>query len=406
MTNASTTLTDISFEEWNRVAWFIGATGPAELAADSGVQLSMRHGRRLWTITAAGVRIDVTGGAENPGITQPILVSPRLVVLAAELAGDTLIESCGFGVDDEAAVIGCAAGGARFDHPSGELVGPLRPADRPPAEAQVTADRVTRLLRATRRVPRGIDLSVLDAPALWLSFGPDGLDAGVDWSGLGAGRCTVSVPALVNGSATVAVAPAPLSALVDHLDDDEVLDIGCFHDGSLHVSGDGWTALVGAPDSSGVEAIDLDAAVIQLDGRLVDDDVYELGVGDSTVRIDFDPTLPEMVRLRTVIAQGVPATLEVLTELNHLTGGLYGFRLWWEAGDVLAGSDLHVDDLHHLDAAVVALTEGTTSLGPLVASLADHADHADFVVDTDLTTPNTNTQTHTDTNTNEEGDPQ
>ena len=67
--------------EWPGVAGYAGPTTPAELAADSGVQLSMRHGRRLWTITAAGVRIDVTGGAENPGITQPILVSPRLVVL-------------------------------------------------------------------------------------------------------------------------------------------------------------------------------------------------------------------------------------------------------------------------------------------------------------------------------------
>ena len=76
------------------------------------------------------------------------------------------------------------------------------------------------------------------------------------------------------------------------------------------------------------------------------------------------------VRVSRTLIDGIPRTETLLAELNELSHGLHGVRLWWHDGSVVDATDLPCDELRDLHRTITDLLGQTDQLGRLLGSIA------------------------------------
>lgn len=365
------TLATIDALEWDLVARLAAASTPSEIATGGVVLTGAPDGTRRWRLADNGVEVEITGGIGAP----PAAVSLpcRVLWFAAELA--QIDGHCELLRDDDGTVIlasdsGTAAveGGPVCNATDDELRTILGPF------ARLAAGRLAHLLHTARRVPDGLEFDG-SGPPLVLRIGDGTVSALVDWRRLGGRRSMFGVPAVTSGTSDATPAHAQLAALLAHVppDEDITLVLPPTPVDPVVVLGDRWRAFVHQFDLTAQRWAPILEQVLEGEGlQLQDADSggYTVLVNDREVLLTMVEHGGGTIRCSTVLVDGVPGTCDVLRELNALTGGLVGLRVWWEGMQVHAGIDLVCEHMPDLRDALDSLVRQTDDLGPIVASLA------------------------------------
>jgi hypothetical protein len=365
------TLATIDALEWDLVARMAAASTPSEIETAGVVLVGASDGTRRWRLSDSGVEVEVMGGVGAP--TVGVSIPCRVLWFAAELA--QIDGQCDLLRDDDGTVIlssdsGTAAVEDRpeckaADYEPSTVVGPF---------ARLAAGRLAHLLHAARRLPDGLELDG-SGPPLVLRVSDGTVSALVDWRHFGGRRSQFSVPAETSGSADATPAHAELAALLAHISPDEeiTLVLPPTPVDPVAVLGDQWRALVHQLDLTARRWAPILEQVLDgegLDRHEADAGAYTVLVNDREVLLAIVEHGGGTIRCSTVLAEGVPGTRDVLRELNALTGGLVGIRVWWAGMQVHAGFDLACEHMSDLHAALGSLVRQTYDLGPIVASLA------------------------------------
>lgn len=366
----------IEREEWATVARFASTVGALEVdRARGGVRLQVVAGQRTWLVAGPWSSVRIEGGQPvvpaggRPGRVT-VWLPTRLVVRAAGLA--TVDGWCELRVRDGVAQVSSPSGSAQFDVagwvPEVEALRPLPAA----ASAVVDGDGLVELLRVAWQVPDGVDLAPHDGPLFWLAVAEGRLEVAVDWTAYGACSSSFSLPALTTGAARVTVVPTQLSSIVEGIVPGEDLEVRVAPGGPVTVAGAGWVAsltLVDAWVRSAHGALDDALEALPWPVATSDEGRRLVMVGDTVVALGVVEGSPPRVLLRVELADGLAATPELLGELNELTAGLVGVRVWWHDGVVLAETDVRVDRLGDLGTALRDLVAGVEDLGLLLLAL-------------------------------------
>lgn len=362
--------------EWDLVARFTTAFAIDETdRIGGGVRLWVTGHERVWATGPPwlAARIDGTRPppAELDGATSATAWLPtRLVVFAATLAAAD--GACELWVQGTRARVASASGSADFEVRGfvPELDPPRQLA--PAATARLRGDRLAHLAHLTRRPPYGVELGGSSGPLSWLRIGGGAVEVAIDWGSYGACSSAFRVAAETQGEARLALAPYHLAAVVDAIDPAEELVLHAAPGQPLVVTGDGWLAAVATTDAwNEVRWTELDGVLDELPWPVRDESATErlVDVDGVEVAVALDEGSPPRLTLTTVLAEDLPGSPALLAELNELTRGLTGMRVWWDDGVVFAETDLRYDRVRDLYSSLRDLAARTTDLGLLLSAV-------------------------------------
>ena len=364
----------IDADEWDTVASLASRLQPNETANAPGVALAEERGHRRWSIRTPWLHVDIPGGDGTAPLLGTVWLPTRLVIHAAELAAAE--GTCNLIVGNQSATIVNSAGNAHFG--LAEFVPP--PTQPRPRQingsvvADLTVGQLLHVLRSTRRVPSGVDLSATTAPDVWLGIEEGYVAATVAWSHFGAPQVTVRTPATTTGTGTVRIPHFDVALLLDSFHPDAVvrLDVDDAHH-VLWLDGHHWTAAVALTQMPGVPTVDpptitIDDAFDGLATRTQPGAPWHIDIAGTHVTIT-EPVGAETVRATVRLADRVQPTPDVLAELNAINRGLAALRVWVDDLVLYAGIDHPRRHLTDLPDAIRGLVADTADIGPMIAML-------------------------------------
>ncbi len=367
---------NVTAAEIERVARLVAAVDPRETNG-GGVVVDVVRGRRWWSAFDDTLAVRIFG--ERTEAHDRLVIPARSIAIAHEFAQIDGTVTIGYDLDAGTVLVGSPSASVVVDLP---IDRPVHLADVHTAEgwvAELSATDLRRLVRHTRMIPTGIDLDRIGSVDAGLFVEPGALGSYVAWDVVGARRSTVRVSAEATGSATIEPHFDSLDRLTATIDADESLAVAFPLDpgGSMSVEGAGWVAVIRCLDrTAGAWHGDLVEIFELLDCPFhrEPDDTYLFGWGNQTLRAELVDGAIHRVRVSRTLIDGVPRTETLLAELNELSHGLHGVRLWWHDGSVVSATDLPCDELRDLHRTVTDLLGQTDQLGRLLGSIAAGVD--------------------------------
>jgi hypothetical protein len=366
---------DVSGDEWSAVWSLVSAIDPGE-TDEGGVVIHVRDGRRTWSCGRPGVIATIDGGPVEPELTNatPIVLPARLVAFATAAAHASGSCAVHRRIADGTVVVGTDDMLQVADHPADDPTPPLS-IEVDSMSATIGADALLTLLRHTMQAPTGVDLDA--AREVWTTlFTEDGiLGSFVPWGRVGARSSTIRVKAETSGGATATADLWPLLAVCERLNSESMVTvrIPIATGGVIRLSGEGWSVKVDAVDQSAegwrprLECALQDLGCIT---HLEPDGTYLLGWYGSTLRVGLVDGPIQRVRVRRTLVSDIAVSASLLEELNALSSGLSGIRVWWEDRAVVAVAEVPCDELDGLERSIVDLVQRTSDLGRLLGSIA------------------------------------
>ena len=367
-------LTDslISFSELDAVATLANALCAGDTGRHPGVQLSLSHGERRWTLVTPDTVVTYVGDDGGHGLERPVWIPCSALFWAAEAAqpGD----ACSFRVEhDEAgdvlSLAGVTASGA-FELPGAEPVEPVSTQVLLPhsvVDVRVGAQELRGVLRAASRAPRQVRPDERPPIALHVD-GDDVLTFGVNWESCGGLRATYRLSAESRGNLDrlrpLQIEPWPLSTVAGLLGDEEI---------SISFLADSTIALVHG---------NLRAVFLPVGGPVVLpptlSDVVEhyysepcgthvaVWVGEAKVRL-IPFTDDGIVRASIELARSVEPSTELYEVINSLNTRLGHGRLVHVRDRIYATVEVPDDDLIRLPEVMGRLADEVAPLGLALA---------------------------------------
>ena len=369
-----TPLTDslISFSELDAVATLANALCAGDTGRHPGVQLSLSHGERRWTLVTPDVVVTYVGDEGGHGLERPVWVPCSALFWAAEAAqpGD----ACSFRVEhgesgDVLSLAGVTASGA-FELPSAEPVEPVSTKVLLPhsvVDVRVAAPELRGVLRAAGRPPRQVRPDERPPIAVHVD-GEDVLTFGVNWESCGGLRATYRLSVETSGNLDrlrpLQVEPWTLSTVAGLLGDDEI---------TISFLADSTIALVHG---------NLRAVFLPVGGPVVLpptlSDVVEhyysepcgahvaVWVGEAKVRL-IPFTDEGIVRASIELARSVEPSPELFEVINSLNTRLGRGRLVQVRDRIYATVEVPDDDLTRLPEVMGRLADEVAPLGLALA---------------------------------------
>ena len=367
-------LTDslISFSELDAVATLANALCAGDTGRHPGVQLSLSHGERRWTLVTPDTVVTYVGDDGGHGLERPVWIPCSALFWAAEAAqpGD----ACSFRVEhgesgDVLSLAGVTASGA-FELPSAEPVEPVSTQVLLPhsiVDVRVGTQELRGVLRAASRAPRQVRPDERPPIALHVD-GDDVLTFGVNWESCGGLRATYRLSAESRGNLDrlrpLQIEPWPLSTVAGLLGDEEI---------SISFLADSTIALVHG---------NLRAVFLPVGGPVVLpptlSDVVEhyysepcgthvaVWVGEAKVRL-IPFTDDGIVRASIELARSVEPSTELYEVINSLNTRLGHGRLVHVRDRIYATVEVPDDDLIRLPEVMGRLAEEVAPLGLALA---------------------------------------
>ena len=367
-------LTDslISFSELDAVATLANALCAGDTGRHPGVQLSLSHGERRWTLVTPDTVVTYVGDDGGHGLERPVWIPCSALFWAAEAAqpGD----ACSFRVEhgesgDVLSLAGVTASGA-FELPSAEPVEPVSTQVLLPhsiVDVRVGTQELRGVLRAASRAPRQVRPDERPPIALHVD-GDDVLTFGVNWESCGGLRATYRLSAESRGNLDrlrpLQIEPWPLSTVAGLLGDEEI---------SISFLADSTIALVHG---------NLRAVFLPVGGPVVLpptlSDVVEhyysepcgthvaVWVGEAKVRL-IPFTDDGIVRASIELARSVEPSTELYEVINSLNTRLGHGRLVHVRDRIYATVEVPDDDLIRLPEVMGRLADEVAPLGLALA---------------------------------------
>ncbi len=194
----------ISWSELDAVATLANALCSGDTGRHPGVQLSLSHGERRWTLVTPYAVVTLVGEDGGHGLERPVWVPCSALFWAAEAAqaGD----ACSFRVEhtpdgDVLTLAGVTASGV-FELPAAPAVEPVSTSALLPdavADVRVVGHELSRALRATARSPRPVRPD--ERPPIAVHVEEHGsLSFGVDWEPFGGQRAALRLSVETDGN--------------------------------------------------------------------------------------------------------------------------------------------------------------------------------------------------------------
>jgi len=194
----------ISWSELDAVATLANALCSGDTGRHPGVQLSLSHDERRWTLVTPNSVVTLVGEDGGHGLERPVWVPCSALFWAAEAAhaGD----ACSFRVEhtpegDVLTLAGVTASGV-FELPSAPPVEPVCTSTLlPPAvvDVRVVGGELSQVLRATARSPRPVRPD--ERPPIAVHVEEHGsLSFGVDWEPFGGQRAALRLSVETDGN--------------------------------------------------------------------------------------------------------------------------------------------------------------------------------------------------------------
>lgn len=361
------------------VANLVAAVDPVETDS-GGVVVDVVNGHRTWSAFDANLAVRITG--EPAEEHHRFVMAARSIAIAYEYARDTGSVTIKYDSDARTVTVASDSALAVVDVPTDRIarLAEIHPVEGP--TANLSAGALGQLVHHTTIVPSGVNRDDLGNVNTVLFIEEDALGGYVDWDSIGARKSTVRVSAVTDTTATVAIEPSfgALHRLATAIDPDQILTLGFpgAPGGRMSITGQGWIAAVRCVDrTAGAWSTALEERFEQLGCRFhcEPDGTYLFAWEDHALHAALVDGGINRIRISRTLVEDVPRTEGLLTELNELSQGLHGLRLWWQEGSIICATDLPCDEILDLDRAVRDLLIQTDLLGRLLGSIA--ADEVD-----------------------------
>lgn len=380
----------ISFSELDAVATLANALCAGDTGRHPGVQLSLSHGDRRWTLVTPDTVVTYVGEDGGHGLERPVWIPCSALFWAAEAAqpGD----ACSFRVEHTESgsvlsVAGVTASGA-FELPDAEPVEPVSTRSLLPhsvVDVRVAAPGLRGVLRAATRAPRQVRPDERPPVAVHVD-GPDVVTVGVNWESCGGLKATYRLSVETDGNLErlrpLRIEPWALSTVAGLLGEDEI---------TVSFLSDSTVAIVHG---------NLRAVFLPVGGQVVLpptlSDVVEhyysepcgthtaVWVGEAKVRlIQFRDE--GIVRASIELARSVEPTPELFEVLNSLNTRLGRGRLVQVRDRIYATVEVPDDDLARLPEVMGRLADEVAPLGLSLAPFGRRVVGGKVVSDDPLT---------------------
>ena len=367
-------LTDslISYSELDAVATLASSLCTGDTGRHPGVQLSLTHGERRWTLVTPDAVVTYVGEDGGHGLERPVWIPCTALYWAAEAAqaGD----ACSIRVEhgeagDVLSVAGVSASGA-FELPSAPAVEPISTRALLPysvVDVRVDAQALRGALQAAARPPRQVRPDERPPVALYVD-GHDTLTFGVNWELCGGLRSTLRLSVEAEGNLErlrpVQLAPWALSTVTSLFGNDEI-GISFLADSTVAVVHGNVRAVfipVGGP-------VVLPPTLSDVVGHYYHEacgTYTAVWVGEAKVRLVEFPH-DGVVRASIELARSVEPTPELFEELNSLNTRLGRGRLVQVRDRIYATVEVPDDDLARLPEVIGRLADDVAPLGLALA---------------------------------------
>lgn len=366
-------------------------TADDEHAPDGNVQMRVEQGRRAWYATDGFRMVRLEGGVAEDAVEGAL---PRRMLLHPEDEDDEIsIQLPSYDEDghpEEVATVMTRGGLHISGWPGSVLQVDLRrivedALDRPYVSATVQTAQLRHLVGLARVHPAGVRVGHdVPSPTFWLHAGGGTLAVQIEWERYG--KVRLGIPAEVDGEVHVAVNPRLFDDLIDHLPSGEVtLQLPLHHGDPVWARDGDWSMYLMpiSPYPSLDEIRDQLEELLRrgygLDELAVDEDGdYPFEVGDSLMYVRLVDARPPVVQVFSSLLRGVPASDELLAEINDINALVHFARVFWVRDQVLVESEIVASDLadDELGQAVRTVSGILADLRPaLLARFGETHDH-------------------------------
>ncbi len=372
---------EIAHDEW----LVLGTTVMAAEAGLTGTTPTLDRGeypawgRNHWTVRGLDGTIVAIGHRavddDDANISLPVeLIRHAVVLVTAGEQVDLMVDG------DEYIGIRAENGSVAIVDAEDQVPISLQFGTAATASGTVRAVELWRAMGGAGQVPSQLDPD-LPAPVMQVGIEDGSIGFSVDWRRYGLNRSTYRAPSIsTDGVGMAGLSSTTITRLL-HSTAERRADIivkvsicdDCVVFDTLNTGG-GWVAWVPLQPVGALEYADeVQAALAQAglewdwtdEGQIVVDAPDETG---SAVEVGFFDTWPEMLRLSTVVTDGLVEDIEVHRALASLNANKVGLRFWFDQGHVVAASDLPCYRHAELVAAIGHLRSQIEGLGILLQS--------------------------------------
>lgn len=380
----------ISWSELDAVATLANALCAGDTGRHPGVQLSLSHGDRRWTLVTPDAVVTYVGESGGHGLERPVWIPCSALFWAAEAAqaGD----ACSFRVEhgesgDVLSLAGVAASGA-FELPTAEPVEPVSTRFLLPhsvVDVRVGAQELRGVLRATTRAPRQVRPEERPPVAIHVD-GDDVLTFGVNWESSGGRRATYRLSVETRGNLDrlrpVPFEPWALSTVAGLLGEDEIT-VSFLADSTIAIVHGNVRAVFLPVGGQVVLPPTLSDVVSHYYSEPCGSHVA-VWVGEAKVRL-IPFTDDGIVRASIELARSVEPSPELFEVLNSLNTRLGRGRLVQVRDRIYATVEVPDDDLARLPEVIGRLADEVAPLGLALAPFGRRVVGGKVVSDSPLT---------------------
>lgn len=311
--------------------------------------LSVQDNSRLWVGDGDFGRVTVSvHEAHETAVDGWLAVADRAVRFAGVLDADAVTMS----LVDDAIFTADATMSSAIDLVAQAGSPPVASTRQVQAWTKVPLDRFATMLFAARIIPSGASHMEFVSPPMWLKLGSAQLALHVDWGDVVNSKSTFRLNAnSFEGEAIVAIGHYTIGSFLQHLpvnSDEVTISVGIDErDGNkrpaVWLDTPDWslTSWTLNPLLERWGAL-IDAACQIAGFAIVDHDTTQwlVRAEERDVRVTLHHGHPDIARVSTTVVNDVPATVELLDELNSWNISASNIRFFWVEGAVRAAADV------------------------------------------------------------------
>ncbi|MFM7064393.1 MAG: T3SS (YopN, CesT) and YbjN peptide-binding chaperone 1 [Actinomycetes bacterium] len=358
----------ISWSELDAAAKLANALCTGDTGLHPGVQLSLSHGERRWTLVTPHSVVTLVGEDGGHGLERPVWVPCSALFWAAEAAqaGD----ACSFRVEhtpngDVLTLAGVTASGV-FELPSAPAVEPVSTGSLlPPAvvDVRVVGRELSQILHAAARSPRPVRSD--ERPPIVVHVEEHGsLSFGVNWEPLGGQRAALRLSAETEGNVErlrpLPFDPWALSAVADLFGEDEIA-CSFLADSTIALLAGKVRAVFSPVGGRAVLPPTLSDVLVHYRHEFCGTHIAVWVDGAKVRLVEFRDE--GILRVSIELARSVAPSAELLEELNSLNARIGRGRLVHVRDRIYATVEVPGDDMARLPEVMGRLVDEVAPLG-------------------------------------------
>ena len=352
----------------------LGNLAPMETKGE-GVWVRSINGRRVWSVASGSTHWEVDGIALDEPLEARCLPGRALwdALVFVRTASDNSVT---FSIPDGIVCLVESEVGTSVIDMARELEFPQYPmyvADA--ASAKVTAGTFLDLLYRARAVPVGPSDDEYPDAQMFIEDGT--ISIYTDWSIRNGLRSTYRIPAETFGEGSCAPLMGAIYDMIREFDRDTELTvrIPVRPEIPLLIESEGFRAAVECK-TAGVsrhheELFKVLSNISGFNCHMVELGRFTLDTYSHMIQVELSDSPAETIRVHTEVCRNVPATLELLQQINESNCSLVGARLWHANDVVWGGFDLPCSAMDELEKSLRSLDRQLTGFDVFLSGFTE-----------------------------------